>query len=293
MAVMFLLAAVGMVLKRKKFLTDQGTTELGVILLKVIIPCAIVRSFIMEFSWERLMELVCAIALSLTGFVLAMMVSWLIFGKRRPIENFAAAFCNAGFMGLPLAKALIGNEGVFYIAPSIAFLNLFQWTYGLYILTQRKDMISLKRIVKNPVLIAIEIGLLLFVMPLQVPDVILNTLGYIADMNTPVAMLLLGTYMAEMSVKKMLDKRAFGCILIRLLVIPALFLLVLMLLPAYSGNVTTAVYLAAITPVGANICVFAQQYHGDYELSVVTVCLSALLSIITIPVMIHFAQMLL
>ena len=51
-----------------------------------------------------------------------------------------------------------------------------------------------------------------------------------------------------------------------------------------------AVYLAAATPVGANICVFAQQYDCDYEFSVVTVCLSTLLSVVTVPAMVLLAQ---
>ena len=292
-AIMALLAAVGVYLSRKGFLSPQGTKDLGAILLRVIIPCVIVKSYITEFSRERLLELALSAGLALIGFILAMVISYLVFGKRRRLENFAASFCNAGFIGIPLAQAIIGEEGVFYIAASVALLNLFQWTYGVYIMADRKDAISAKTIDKNPVVIAIVIGVVLFVSQIPVPGIVTSTLGYIAGMNTPIAMILMGTYLAKLPLKKLLDKRAYGCVLFRLVIIPAVILLVFWVLPVSNADIALAAFLAAATPVGANICVFAQQYDCDYEFSVVTVCLSTLLSVITVPLLVSFAQMIL
>ena len=285
--------AVGILLSRRGFLSPQGTKDLGAILLRIIIPCVIVKSYITTYSRERLLELALSAGLALVAFILAMGIAYLVYGKRRRIENFAAAFCNAGFIGIPLAQAVIGDEGVFYMAASVALLNLFQWTYGVYIMTDRKDSIRAKTIVKNPVVIAIVVGIALFLSRLPVPGILTSTLGYIAGMNTPVAMILMGTYMAKLPWRKLLDKRAYGCVLLRLVVIPAVVLAVFWALPISNQNVALAAYLAAATPVGANICVFAQQYDCDYEFSVVTVCLSTLLSVITVPLLVSFAQMIL
>ena len=292
-AIMALLAAVGVYLSRKGFLSPQGTKDLGAILLRVIIPCVIVKSYITEFSRERLLELALSAGLALIGFILAMVISYLALGKRRRPEHFAASFCNAGVIGIPLAQAIIGEEGVFYIAASVALLNLFQWTYGVYIMADRKDAISAKTIAKNPVVIAIVIGVVLFVSQIPVPGIVTSTLGYIAGMNTPIAMILMGTYLAKLPLKKLLDKRAYGCVLFRLVIIPAVILLVFWVLPVSNADIALAAFLAAATPVGANICVFAQQYDCDYEFSVVTVCLSTLLSVITVPLLVSFAQMIL
>ena len=292
-AIMALLAAVGVYLSRKGFLSPQGTKDLGAILLRVIIPCVIVKSYITEFSRERLLKLALSAGLALIGFILAMVISYLVFGKRRRLENFAASFCNAGFIGIPLAQAIIGEEGVFYIAASVALLNLFQWTYGVYIMADRKDAISARTIAKNPVVIAIVIGVVLFVSRIPVPGIVTSTLGYIAGMNTPIAMILMGTYLAKLPLKKLLDKRAYGCVLFRLVIIPAVILLVFWVLPVSNADIALAAFLAAATPVGANICVFAQQYDCDYEFSVVTGCLSTLLSVITVPLLVSFAQMIL
>ena len=290
-AIMAMLMAVGIYLSRKGFLSPQGTKDLGAILLRIIIPCVIVKSYITTYSRERLLELALSAGLALAAFILAMGIAYLVYGKRRRIENFASAFCNAGFIGIPLAQAVIGDEGVFYMAASVALLNLFQWTYGVYIMTDRRDSISAKTIAKNPVVIAIVIGIALFLSRLPVPGIVTSTLGYIAGMNTPVAMILMGTYMAKLPWRKLLDKRAYGCVLFRLVIIPAVVLLVFWALPISNQNVALAAYLAAATPVGANICVFAQQYDCDYEFSVVTVCLSTVLSIVTVPLMVSLAQM--
>lgn len=292
-AIMALLIAVGWVLRRKNFLSEQGTKELGAILLRIIIPCVIVKSYIVPYSRERLLELALSAGLALLGFIAAMLIAYAVYGKRRRIENFAAAFCNAGFIGIPLAQAAIGEDGVFYVAASVALLNLFQWTYGVYIMTDRRDAIRAKTIATNPVVIAIVVGVVLFVGRIPVPEILTSTLGYIAGMNTPVAMILMGTYLARVSWRKLLDRRAYSCVLLRLVVIPAVVLVLFWLLPVSNTAVVMAVFLAAATPVGANICVFAQQYNSDYPFSVVTVCLSTVLSVVTVPLLSTLAQALL
>ena len=177
------------------------------------------------------------------------------------------------------------------MASTVALLNLFQWTYGVYIMTDRQEAISGKAIAKNPVLIALVCGIVLFVLQIPIPEILVNTLGYIANMNTPVAMILMGTYLANLTPKRMLDRRAVSCVLMRLVAIPTAILLVFWLLPIRDDvGMVLAVYLAAITPVGANICVFAQQYDCDYEFSVITVCLSTVLSVVTIPTLVYLAQ---
>ena len=80
-----------------------------------------------------------------SAFAVAIAVSYIIYGMRKPIDNFGTAFCNAGFIGIPLVTAVFGNEAAFYVASFASILNLLQWTYGIVIITRRKDMINIKR----------------------------------------------------------------------------------------------------------------------------------------------------
>ncbi len=289
-AVMALLMALGFFLDRRGFISEKTVRDLGGILLKVVIPCVIVRSCLVAYSGQRLLQLLQSALLAVIAMTIAMLVSWFVFGKRHRIENFSSAFSNAGFIGIPLAQAVIGEDGAFFIAALIAMVNFFQWTYGVYVITDDRNSMAPKVVLKNPVVISIVVGVLLFVLRVPIPAIVTSALTQIGNMNTPVAMILMGTYLAKLPWKQLLDKRAYLCVLFRLIVIPLLTLLAFRLIPINNEEVKIAVFLAAITPVGANVCIFANQYNSDYKLSVVTVCLSTILSIATIPLMFSLAQ---
>ncbi len=289
--IMFLLIAVGVFLVKKGYLSEQGGKDLGAILLRVVIPCVILKSYITEYTAEKVQGLAVAVALALLALVIAMAVSWVVFRDRRRIENFAASFCNVGFIGIPLVQAVLGEYAVFYLASFIALLNILQWSYGVWIMTGNREYMRMKMILSNPTVLAFLAGILLFVFQIPLPQVIVSTLGTIGNMNTPLAMIILGTYLAKMSWKELLfEKSAYVCAFLRLVVIPAVTLAVICLLPEGYTDIKEVVLISCCTPVGANIAIFAKQYDADYRLSVVTVCLSTLLCIITIPVFYMFIE---
>lgn len=289
--IMFLLIAVGMVLVKKGYLSEQGGKDLGAILLRVVIPCVILKSYITEYTAERAIDLAVSAAMALLALLVAMVISFLIFGTKRSIENFGASFCNVGFIGIPLVQAVLGEGAVFYLASFIALLNILQWTYGVFIMTGDKETVRVKTIVTNPVVLSFFGGLLLFFLRIPVPQVIVSTLSSIGSMNTPLAMIILGTYLAKMNFREMFAaKSAYVCTVLRLILIPAATLLVLSLIPGVKTEIRQVILIACGTPVGSNIAIFAKQYEKDYRLSVVTVCLSTICSIVTVPVFYMFAE---
>ena len=289
--IMFLLIAVGMFLVKKGYLSEQGGKDLGAILLRVVIPCVILKSYITEYTAERAIDLAVSAAMALLALLVAMVISFLVFGTKRSIENFGASFCNVGFIGIPLVQAVLGEGAVFYLASFIALLNILQWTYGVFILTGDKETVRIKTIAANPVVLAFFGGLLLFFLRIPVPQVIVSTLSSIGSMNTPLAMIILGTYLAKMNFREMFAaKSAYVCTILRLILIPAATLLVLSLIPGVKTEIRQVILIACGTPVGSNIAFFAKQYEKDYRLSVVTVCLSTICCIVTVPVFYMFAE---
>ncbi len=289
--IMFLLIAVGMFLVKKGYLSEQGGKDLGAILLRVVIPCVILKSYITEYTAERAIDLAVSAAMALLALLVAMVISFLVFGTKRSIENFGASFCNVGFIGIPLVQAVLGEGAVFYLASFIALLNILQWTYGVFILTGDKETVRIKTIAANPVVLAFFGGLLLFFLRIPVPQVIVSTLSSIGSMNTPLAMIILGTYLAKMNFREMFAaKSAYVCTILRLILIPAATLLVLSLIPGVKTEIRQVILIACGTPVGSNIAIFAKQYEKDYRLSVVTVCLSTICCIVTVPVFYMFAE---
>lgn len=282
--IMFLLIAVGVYLVKRGFLTEQGSKDLGGILLQAVIPCVVIKSYIVEYTAERAIDLLFSAGLALVALLVAMAASWVVFGVRGRIENFGAAFCNVGFIGIPLVQSVLGESAVFYLASNIALLNILQWTYGVVILSGKTDVIRPKALVTSPVILAFIVGLLIFFLQIPVPEIIVSALSNVTSMNTPLAMIILGTYLAKMKWQEIFTtKKAYLCVAMRLVVIPLLTLLVLCLIPGVNLVIKQVILIAGSTPVGSNLAIFAKQYDADYKLSVAAVCLSTILSIVTVP----------
>lgn len=289
--IMFLFMMIGVWLYRTDRLTRAGSKDLGNVLIYVIMPCVVLNAYMTEFSRERLAGLLWAFGLSVAALLLAMLVSHVIF-KKHPIENFGTAFSNAGFMGIPLVSAVLGTEAVFYTSAFVALLNILQWTYGVFVITRDRRQISVKKILTNPVLISLAAGIVLFLLPIELPGVLTGTVSSIAAMNAPVAMISLGTYLAQTRLKELFtDKTAYLSTLVRLLVIPLLTLALLWLVPAEYMSLKLAVLIVAITPVGSNVAIFAQIHNQNYTQAVKSVCLSTLCSIVTMPLLVALARL--
>ncbi len=289
---MFLLAAVGYCLFRAGKITPEGNKVLGNLLIHIALPCVIINSFIVERTVERMLGLL----VSALGAAVILFISVLcarFFFKKDPIAHFGAAFSNPGFFGIPLILSSIGNDGVFYIAAFVAFLNLLQWTYGVAVMTGKKGGLTVKSVIKAPFMVAIVVGLLLFLTGIQLPNVIIKTLGYIKELNTPLAMFTVGVYLAQTDIKKMFFRKSLYAVsAVRLLVVPAIVLLLMWLVPQAWYDMKLALLIAAACPVGSNVAVYAQLHGKGYPYAVETVIVSTLLSIVTIPVLTSVAQLL-
>ncbi len=289
---MFLLAAVGYGLFRTGKITPEGNKVLGNLLIHIALPCVIINSFIVERTVERMIGLL----FSALGAAVILFISILcarIFFKKDPIAHFGAAFSNPGFFGIPLILSSIGNDGVFYIAAFVAFLNLLQWTYGVAVMTGKQGGLTFKSVIKAPFMIAIVVGLLLFFTAIPLPGVITKTLGYIKELNTPLAMFTVGVYLAQTDLKKMFFRKSLYAVsAVRLLVVPAIVLLLMWLVPQSWYDMKLALLIAAACPVGSNVAVYAQLHGKDYPYAVETVVVSTLLSILTIPLVTWLAQLL-
>ena len=120
-------------------------------------------------------------------------------GRETEIERFSAIYSNCGFMGIPLASAILGNEGVFYTTAFLSVFFCFAWTHGIMLLTGQHDRKALLKKLCSPTMIGIVIGLLLFFFRIPLPDLLGKTFGYVASMNTPMAMVASGISVAQVS----------------------------------------------------------------------------------------------
>lgn len=288
---MFLLGALGYLLFRTKKVTREGSRALGNILIYLALPATIMNGFLVERTTEHLLGILYSAVAAAVLLLVSILISRAFF-RKDAVAAFAGAFSNPGFFGIPLILASLGSGAVFYVACFVAFLNIGQWTYGVSLLTGQplRQGLQWKKLIMAPFIIAILIGLALFLTQLRLPAVISGCLTTVASLNTPLAMFTVGIYLAQVDIPGMLRRRAVYLLaLVRLLMIPMVSLLLLSLLPQSLYSMKLSLLIAASCPVGSNVAVYAHLHQKDYPYAVETVVISTLFSIVSIPALVWFA----
>lgn len=299
--VLFLLIGVGFVLTKLNMLKDNAVSALTDIALYVATPTVIIRAFCsMEYTPSVLADMGWSFLVSFAIHVIFIGVSILVLrGKdadKTKVTRFAVIFSNAGFMSLPLQEALLGKEGVFHGAIYVAVFNIILWTWGIVLMSGDKSKISFKKFIFNPGLVGVVVGAFFLMVPLPVPEVFstigTNTVNHLANLNTPVPMIVIGYYLANSDVLKALkDKSCYLTIFTRLVLLP-LVVLTLLYFMGIRGAMLTALTIAASAPTAAATTMFAAKFGGDTELSVNIVSLSTILSVVTMPLIVSLSQFL-
>lgn len=285
LTIMALYMAVGYFLFRKKLVSVQGCKELGNLLINVILPCTIISSFCAERTPEQVSALLWSTFLSLLSLLLTFLVCTVCF-RRRKIEHFGVSFSNVGFVGLPLVTSLMGEKGVLYVIPFIALLNVFQWTYGIAVISGSTEGIQPRQLLRNPIIISVVVGMAVFVLQPPLPEAFTGAVSSLASMNAPVAMIILGIYLAQVELKSLFTaKILYVSSAVRLLLIPGLTVLLLLPFPA-DPMLRLAVLISGSAPLGSLAAIFAQMYDEDYALAVREICLSTILCVVTMPLVV-------
>ncbi|WP_125142022.1 AEC family transporter [Clostridium transplantifaecale] len=288
--IMFVYMVSGYLMFHYKLITKEGSRSLANLLLYVSLPCVIVKSFCVQNTAEIRNEVLLSLLMGLAILLVSMAVAGLLF-RKRPMENFAAAFSNAGFMGIPLIAATVGERGVLYTAGMIALLNVFQWTYGQWLLAGRTGGKQWKGLC-NPLTVSLVIGLLVFLGRITPPDMAISCLTTLSGLNGPLAMIVLGVYLAQTKLTQLFCRgESYMVCIVRLLLIPLLTIGLLCLVPKQLLTMKQALLIAACSPIGSNVAVYAQKLDSDYTYAVQLVCLSTLLGIISMPIIMGISSL--
>ena len=126
--------------------------------------------------------------------------------------------------------------------------------------------------------------------PEALPAIIEGPLGHLANLNTPLAMLMLGTYLAGTDLKRIFKiPENYLTIFIKLLVLPAATLGVAFLL-GIRGDLLVGLAIMSCVPSASNTVMFAAQYGRDTGRAGMAIACTSTLSIITMPIWIALAQ---
>lgn len=291
--ILFILIAVGFICGKIKMFNDNSTKNMTDFVLLVVTPCVLIECFQRDFNPSMLKNLGIAGLISLCTYVLSIIIAKLIIHDKKEaserVYRFSAVFSNCAFMSLPLQSAILGADGVFYGAAYVAIFNLIVWSYGVIFMSGEKK-VSVKKIILNPGILGVVIGIILFLLSIKLPTPVLKPISYLSALNTPVPMVIIGYHLSKVDLKNSFkNAKIYYVIAIRLILLPFISLGILLLFNI-DKNVLVACLIATSAPTAAISTMFSAKYNQDTELSVNLVSISTLFSIITMPIIVTFAQ---
>lgn len=292
--VLFILMFLGLFLMKKEIFTKEVTYHLSKLLTMFVAPSLFISSFIAsEFSWGRLLTLGMMILTSFFILITRIVIIHFLLKKDRRTDKYAAIFANVGFMGTPLAFAVGGTEAIFYISGFVVANQIMQWTHGVYLISNDKSRINLRTTLLNPATISTAIGLTLFVLPFHLPSIAKDAIDTFAQLNTPLATLVLGTYFYQVTAKEIfLYKPAYYTTFLRMILTSLISMLIIWFLPLDDTSVKLALTIASISPAALNTALLSQVFGGEYEYGSRLVLLSTLFSIVSMPILMALASVL-
>ena len=307
--VLFALMAVGAVCRRVRLVDETSVKGIVNVLLLVVTPSLIIDSFQRPFDSSMMHGFFWAFAIASLAHVAVILLARLFSrgdDKSRPVLRLAMVFSNAGFMGIPLEQAILGAEGVFYGIVYVVVFNFFMWSWGLYemrgqvplsnsnsrLQLSKERWRSLRPMIVNPGTVGLAIGLPLFFASVSLPAILKTPISLLAGLNTPLAMLVIGFYLAGADFRRVVRMpSAYLAAAVRLIAYPLAMVALLYLLRAhFPREMMLALVTAASAPVAAMVSMFASKFERDVDLSVGLVSGTTLLSILTMPPVIAFAM---
>lgn len=307
--ILFVLIGIGFAITKKKIIGEKTIAELTSFILYFVTPCVIIESFNRPFDSTMLTSLLYSFLAAIFVHVLSIFLAqFFIRDKDKNTEallRFGVIFSNCAFMALPLQQALLGPEGVFYGSSFIAVFNLFVWTHGYSIMKKDWEKNALQNTIKpslkekaffigktllNPGIASVFVGLILFLTSTKIPFFVQKPIQYLAALNTPLPMIIIGFYVASLSDFKILcDVKLLIAIFFRLIIIPLLSLLIFYL-AGIKGILLSSLIISSSAPVGATLVMFSVKFNKDAKKAGAFVAFSTLLSIISMPFIVALAQ---
>lgn len=298
LAKIFIIMLPGYIMKKLGILNKQHAEGMSSLITNVTFPCLIIVSMQMEFSMEILNN--CKYAIIIFSIIIAftMLIARIASKKanlpptQSGIFTFMLMFGNTGFIGFPVLSGLFGQEAVLYGALCDAVYNVFMFTIGIAIIKPGDEKRTKQEIIRqtlkeslNPCFFGLIIGLVLFIGQVTLPDIIAGPLNSIGNITSPLAMIVIGSHLADMDFKELFRaKHAYIVCLLKLIVTPLIGLVFVKLIIGTGSLLASAIIIEAAMPVAMCSVIFSEQYKADVNFAVKGVMLTTVMCIITIPI---------
>lgn len=294
MLVMFVCMVVGFLLNKRNLCPENTATVLSKLENYVLCPALTINTFSKYCTVSSISQNYRSLLFSLLILAIALGISIgltpLFTGKgyNRRVYRYALTFGNFGFMGNAIVPAIFGEEALFNYMLFTLPLSLAVYTWGISSLIPKGDdrKNPLLNLI-NPSVIAVSIGAVLGLTGAAgyMPAFVSSTLSGLGSCMGPIAMVLTGFLIGNYPIRKLLSNhKVYIAAVLRLFILPALFVILLKLLGADEIIIIMCLFAYA-TPLGLNTVVFPAAYGGDTSTGVSMATISHTVCVITIPIM--------
>lgn len=285
---LFLVILAGVYGVKRKFINDEIQKGLTKILINITLPLLIISSFSVEFDDSMKGNIGKAFIYSLIFFIIAGIISKVLLipikdKEKKSVLQFCNVFSNCGFIGFPIISSIYGAEGVVYTAIFNLFFNVFVWSYGVALYTDKLDKKTLKKILVNPGIVAVYIGLPIMLLNIHIPECLSKSIDLIGDMTTPLSMIIIGCILTKVKIKEAFkDWILYYESLIRLIIIPITIFVIAKVMKDDSILIKTIIVLQAM-PAATMASIVAENLGKDSKFAAIVIFVTTLLSVVTFP----------
>lgn len=292
---LFLIMLVGVYGSKRNIITAEVNKALINILIEIALPFMILASFVFTYDETIKLNVLKTFIYSPIVYIIMAIVSVILLipiqKDKRTILHFSNIFTNTGYIGFPILNAMYGAEAVIYGSVFNMFFVIFLWTYGIFLFTGTIDKDNLRKeilkIVLNPSILAVILGMIIMVFDIVIPELLLNTIRAVGNITGPLSMIIVGATLAKVEFKNSLkDPSIYYGMATRLIIIPLVIYLISILI-GDRGIVSNAVIVMSSMPAAAMTSILAENYELEPEYAATMVLMTTVSALLTIPVLVR------
>lgn len=318
MVIIFLLIGIGMILYRRRMLSEEGSKQISGLIINVTNPALLICSALDDGPKASLYDLGIALGVYALIFALLIMAAFLLpylLGVPKNLHfayQMLTVFGNVSFIGIPLSSAVLGSESLIFVSIFNLLFNLLIYTFGISLLQRaagqtkksaapsaketgmdttasagRSAFLRLPKLV-NAGTVSAAVTILFYLGNFHVPVIISSTLNYAGRATTLLSMLVLGVSVAQMAPKDIFSHpKLYAFALLRQILIPVGCVLFMRRFIDNSLILNTMLLMVAV-PAANMPLMLAKQMDMDTDSISQGIILTTVLSLVTVPVVCLF-----
>jgi predicted permease len=283
----FIIMAVGFIAKKTRAVDASFLRGLSAFMMNIALPFALLASLDRNIPKSVLPELGKMALWSMAIYAAEIAFATIAYRRfpdnQRKVLSFVTVFSNCAFMGLPVAQSVAGARGLMFASIYNLLYGALIYTYGVSLFQEKAEPGQWKKVLLNPGIIATVLGVILWFLPFSLPSFLLESIGLMGKLQTPLAMFIVGANIADIPIERALfGKAMFLSVAVRLGVLPLAVYGAIRLTGAQGTAPQIALLLTAM-PAAAQSVIMAEQHGGDSTFASEVVLATTILSIVTIP----------